>query len=58
MSKQKSVMTVFAGTNGVGKRTLSMQMREGGGELLASDQSESRRRGSPRRSLLDQPTSE
>ncbi|MEK3773060.1 hypothetical protein MHB85_00965 [Paenibacillus sp. FSL K6-4396] len=37
MSEIRPVMTVFAGTNGTGKSTLSMQMREWLGELIDPD---------------------
>ncbi len=38
MNKQKSIMTVFAGTSGAGRSTLSMQMRERLGEVVDPDQ--------------------
>ncbi|MEC0245911.1 zeta toxin family protein [Paenibacillus chitinolyticus] len=38
MSDTKPIMTVFAGTNGAGKSTISLQMREWLGELIDPDQ--------------------
>lgn len=38
MSNTKPVMTVFAGTNGAGKSTISLQMRKWLGELIDPDQ--------------------
>ncbi|USB33492.1 zeta toxin family protein [Paenibacillus sp. YPG26] len=38
MSDIKPIMTVFAGTNGAGKSTISLQMREWIGELVDPDQ--------------------
>lgn len=38
MSDTKPIMTVFADTNGAGKSTISLQMREWIGELIDPDQ--------------------
>lgn len=38
MSDSKPIMTVFAGTNGDGKSTVSFQMKEWLGELIDPDQ--------------------
>lgn len=38
MSDSKPIMTVFAGTNGAGKSTISLQMKEWLGELIDPDQ--------------------
>lgn len=38
MNNPKPIMTVFAGTNGAGKSTISLQMKEWLGELIDPDQ--------------------
>lgn len=38
MNDTRPIMTVFAGTNGAGKSTISLQMREWLGELVDPDQ--------------------
>ncbi|MEK4046245.1 hypothetical protein NSU18_21640 [Paenibacillus sp. FSL H8-0048] len=38
MTKSKSVMTVFAGTNGAGKSTISFQLRDYVGTIIDPDQ--------------------
>ncbi|MGG6309232.1 hypothetical protein [Paenibacillus macerans] len=38
MNNHQPVMTIFAGTNGAGKSTISLQMRELTGEVVDPDQ--------------------
>lgn len=38
MNSLKPIMTVFAGTNGAGKSTISLQMRDFVGEVVDPDQ--------------------